>query len=80
MASCDSHVTLLSWYGGHWSRDQPDILTESPSGNVGLDFGAFLILTELLPRARMCEGVKQLVLSVCQSVRSVCQSVSLSVQ
>ena len=59
-----------------WSRNQLDILTESPSSNVGLDSGAFLILTELLPRMCMREGVKLLVLSICQFL---CQFVSLSV-
>ena len=33
------------------SRDQPDIPTESPSGNVGLDPGAFLLTTVLFERA-----------------------------
>ena len=31
--------------------DQPDIPTESPSGNVGIDSGAFLLTTELFERA-----------------------------
>ena len=45
----------VSWrakkYANKQSRDHPDIHTESPSGNVGLDSGGFLITTELFERA-----------------------------
>ena len=44
-----------------------------------LCMGCIIVHVWFLPRMRMCEGVKQLVLSVCQSVSlSICQSVSLS--
>ena len=46
----NSYKNLAFKLGSNQYCDQPDVPTESSSGNIGLDSGAFLLTTKLFER------------------------------